>query len=261
LHAETGNINGVKFQRLVRHLLKVLDHLHNDLHIIHNGINPTCLFRAVIKPMLDAIVEQELSTPCSRKFVNGHAIYQSRPIPRLHDEDEVLLGNFDRAELVDSLGGHHPDIIPSLNSYSAPEHITGDSYSYQSDIWALGCLLAELLGGDVLFPASNSQGEYTSRIHIEQIVQLLGSRYVPSNDAKEKFDLSSHHGKTELYCRSLERIVMESGFTRGDLLLKMLSDMLTCDPNFRKTAREILADEDSWINIEIRGKWWERIAE
>jgi serine/threonine-protein kinase SRPK3 len=255
---EPGNINGISLQKFVRHVLKVLDHLHTNLHIIHNGIHPTCSYHTIRSPILDARVKQELTNPCSRKFVDGFAIYQSCPIAYLENEDDILLGNLDGAVMVDLLGGHHPDMVPVLDFYSSPERIIADDYSYQSDTWSLGCVVVELLSGEVLFPALNSQQEYSSSIHIEQNLEFLNENYVLPRDGQESVEVPSQSDGKSSLSKHLEALVEKSGVARGDMLLKMLRDMLTCNPNCRKTAREILLDEESWVNAELEEKWWKR---
>ena len=43
-------------------------------------------------------------------------------------------------------------------SYRAPEEILGCKYDYKIDIWSLGCILAELWTGNVLFQNETVQG-------------------------------------------------------------------------------------------------------
>jgi serine/threonine protein kinase len=40
-------------------------------------------------------------------------------------------------------------------SYRAPEVITGVAYDQKVDVWSLGCILAELATGRVLFQVTN----------------------------------------------------------------------------------------------------------
>lgn len=46
--------------------------------------------------------------------------------------------------------GYHSAIV-STRHYRAPEIVLGTGWSYECDIWSLGCILVELLIGDALF--------------------------------------------------------------------------------------------------------------
>jgi dual-specificity kinase len=45
---------------------------------------------------------------------------------------------------------HHTAVV-STRHYRAPEVILGSGWSYECDVWSLGCILCELLSGEVLF--------------------------------------------------------------------------------------------------------------
>ena len=61
------------------------------------------------------------------------------------------------------------DYVAATRWYRAPEIITGWShYGKAVDMWAVGCVLAELLGRKPIFPGSNSQHQ------LELICQCLG---------------------------------------------------------------------------------------
>lgn len=40
--------------------------------------------------------------------------------------------------------------------YRSPELIASNQYDYSVDIWALGCILGELLDGQPMFPGDNT---------------------------------------------------------------------------------------------------------
>ena len=53
-------------------------------------------------------------------------------------------------------------------SYRAPEVILGLSYDYKIDIWSLGCILAELYTGNVLFQNDSIQS------YLAKILSIVG---------------------------------------------------------------------------------------
>ena len=71
--------------------------------------------------------------------------------------ENILIKSYSRSEIkVIDFGSScfihdHLSSYVQSRSYRAPEVILGCSYDYKIDIWSLGCILAELLTGYVLF--------------------------------------------------------------------------------------------------------------
>ncbi len=66
---------------------------------------------------------------------------------RVPASSDIVVIDFGSATFEDE---HHTAIV-STRHYRAPEVILGSGWSYECDIWSLGCILCELLSGDVLF--------------------------------------------------------------------------------------------------------------
>ena len=65
--------------------------------------------------------------------------------------------------------GNHVTWLILFRWYRAPELLVGDTkYGKAVDIWALGCLIAELLTGDPLFPGDSDLDQ------LHQIIKCLG---------------------------------------------------------------------------------------
>jgi serine/threonine protein kinase len=86
----------------------------------------------------------------------------------IQSADNVKLG----VKLID-MGGAVP--LETINTatiqtrqYRAPEVVLGLPWSEQADIWSVGCTLAELVTGQVLFPA------HDNRAHLAMIERCLG---------------------------------------------------------------------------------------
>ncbi|KAJ3434818.1 hypothetical protein M0812_01939 [Anaeramoeba flamelloides] len=58
--------------------------------------------------------------------------------------------------------------------YRSPEVILGHDYNWSSDIWSLGCMIFELLTGDVLFDPQKSQLYGKDEDHLALIIELFG---------------------------------------------------------------------------------------
>jgi len=66
----------------------------------------------------------------------------------------------------------HPSVV-STRHYRAPEIMMQVGWSYPADMWSMGCILVELLTGEVLFGMGPSESDNTLA-HLAAIHHLLG---------------------------------------------------------------------------------------
>ena len=133
----------------------------------------------------------------------------------------------------------------STRWYRSPEVLLGSgNYSHQMDIWAIGCVMFELLGLRPLFPG-DTQKEVLTRIH-----NILGS---PTSELYTKLKGESgtpigvkfphREGK------GLRKMLPDASFTAMNLLriyiyiYTILDGLLSYDPELRLTAKEALNHE------------------
>ncbi|CAG9464648.1 unnamed protein product [Pedinophyceae sp. YPF-701] len=115
--------------------------------------------------------------------------------------------------------------------YRAPEILLGEEvYTEAVDVWAVGCVLAELLTGEPLFP-----GQTEAEV-IEMLVSLLGAptrKIWPGVERLPHF--SKFHMRTQPYSHLRKHFpqLSEAG-------IDLLNALLTYDPAGRITAREAL---------------------
>lgn len=84
-----------------------------------------------------AFEEQELQNPSPRKSVDGRTIYLSRELQMPKRMGAPVLCDFGSAVFGDTM--HTEDVQP--NVYRAPEVILEVPWSYQIDIWNVGCMV------------------------------------------------------------------------------------------------------------------------
>jgi len=66
-------------------------------------------------------------------------------------------------------GDHHSQMI-NTRQYRAPEVILGLGWDEKSDIWSIGCILAELFTGELLF------GTHEDIEHLALMEKILGNK-------------------------------------------------------------------------------------
>ncbi|KAL4399257.1 MAP kinase [Malassezia pachydermatis] len=139
----------------------------------------------------------------------------------------------DSAHRVRFPGGPLTDYV-STRWYRAPEVMLGyqGGYGPALDIWSVGCILAELLGGEPLFPGT----DYVDQL--SQIYHVLGT---PSENVINK--IRSKRAKDHLQSLPTEK---SSSFSElfpsaPKQAIDLLSKLLHWDPQERITAGEALA--------------------
>eukprot|EP01002_Notosolenus_urceolatus_P014707 NODE_646_length_1883_cov_27.073610_g518_i0.p1 GENE.NODE_646_length_1883_cov_27.073610_g518_i0~~NODE_646_length_1883_cov_27.073610_g518_i0.p1 ORF type:complete len:420 (+),score=171.75 NODE_646_length_1883_cov_27.073610_g518_i0:173-1432(+) len=116
-------------------VFKTLDFLHNTMRLIHTDLKP--------ENMLFEQWDEEERT--NRRF--------DKQQPRDPKSWKVRVIDF---------GGttderHSPHSIVSTRHYRAPEVILGTGWMFGADMWSVGCILAELLTGRVLFDTHDNR--------------------------------------------------------------------------------------------------------
>ncbi|XP_015698673.1 probable serine/threonine-protein kinase At1g54610 isoform X2 [Oryza brachyantha] len=113
--------------------------------------------------------------------------------------------------------------------YRPPELLLGAThYGVGVDLWSVGCILAELLLGEPIFPG---------RTEVEQLHKIFKLCGTPPEDYwdKMKFPHSSF--------RSYERCIAEKFKDVPPSALSLLETLLAIDPDMRGTATDALSSE------------------
>ncbi|KAH7443259.1 hypothetical protein KP509_02G027500 [Ceratopteris richardii] len=220
-------------REFARQILESVAYMHN-LKYIHTDLKPENVLLT--------------SSEC-RKFVVPVLEGSSKRLK------ELRVPRCSRVKLIDfgsatSYKQRSASSIVSTRHYRAPEVILGLGWSYPCDIWSIGCMLAELSTGVLLFDT------HEDLEHLAMMERILGR--IPSHLIKNVT------GKAEEYFRHRRRLNWPEGASSSrsvravqrvlqldELLekyaddyensfLDLLRQLLKYDPNDRPTAEEAL---------------------
>lgn len=239
---EKGVVRMYHFFYYKEHLFLVFELLSSNLYEVQRN----CL-KSSSEPYyftmrrIQSIAVQVLS---SLSFLHGLKIIHSDLKP-----ENILMKSMDDCEVkVIDLGSScfTTDYLGSYvqsRSYRAPEVILGLQYDQKVDIWSLGCVLAELAAGYVLFQSSSLAGLLA---RVESCRGLIPKEMVDDGSNSHKFFTVSRRIFRETRTHDYE-ILIPTQLTLGDCIpgvddgfLGFLSMLLTIDPHDRPSAIEAL---------------------
>jgi len=147
------------------------------------------------------------------------------------EECDIQICDFGLARIIDFNAEENLTEYVVTRYYRAPEiMLSSHEYSKAVDIWSLGCTIAELVTGKVLFPGQN----YIQQIKL--IIDTMGKpsemAFVTNPNAKKYLDSLNSEPTTPL--------LTKVKYPNPDFL-DLLSKMLEVNPAARITAKEALA--------------------
>lgn len=140
----TGRLSPSVLGLVLHRLLLALDFLHSQCHLVHTDLKyDNIMFGIEDDSVFEDFEKAELETPCPRKEVdNGRTIYRSRQlrVPDITGLRDPVLCDFGSAVFGNKVNA--TDVQPDL--YRAPEIILEMPWSYEIDIWNVGCMVREI---------------------------------------------------------------------------------------------------------------------
>ena len=153
-----------------RDLYLVFEYMETDLHaVIRANILEDIHKQYIMYQSFKALMYMHSAQLVHRDMKPSNLLLNSECLMKVADFGLARsLRDPERSTSPDDPAEHMTDYV-ATRWYRAPEIITGWShYGKAVDMWAVGCVLAELLGRKPIFPGSNSQHQ------LELICQCLG---------------------------------------------------------------------------------------
>mmetsp|Transcript_34473 Transcript_34473/g.43525 ORF Transcript_34473/g.43525 Transcript_34473/m.43525 type:complete len:327 (+) Transcript_34473:1061-2041(+) len=192
--------------------------------------------------------------------VNGKDLTVPK-IPKIKGKNSILLSNAPYSShnmkckesmrcffAVIDFGGatyddEHKSSIINTRQYRGPEVILGLGWTFPSDLWSCGCIIAELYSGELFF------GTHSNNEHLGLMEKAIGTfpkHMLESKEASKYFTSRGAFRVDELSKQNLKKIssmqtvreLVQADIASG--VAELIEGLLTLDPNDRLTAEDAL---------------------
>lgn len=240
-------------QDFARQCLKAVKFLHEELRLTHCDLKPENILLQCREPARPAFFPREAEWNASFRR-------RKEPGPYLRPRSsQIKIIDFGNATYDEE---HHSSII-NTRQYRGPEVLLELGWNERSDIWSLGCIIAELYTGELLF------GTHENMEHLammEKIVAPLPVHMLNGalSNVKEKYlrqvpetrnwelnwpmGASSPSSEQQVrQCRVLPDIVSKEHHRP---FVDFVASMLTADPHRRPAAARMFRDPFFTVRYE-----------
>ena len=266
-------------KRITKQLLYGLSELHNNYGIIHTDLK----LENILITQIPSNIKKYLEEIYKLNFVEKWNNYDNKKSGKkrkisfskfkkkcenefrliLHnidfddDDDEIDLENLN-IKIIDLGNALDDDDLFSdeiqTRYYRSPEVLLGYDFNHTTDIWSLGCIIYELLTGQILFDPRKSRDLDRNQNHLLDIIELFGD--IPENlikKSKRKKNFYDNENKIigydELELTNLSNVLQEFDISesKSTEIESFLKPMFMYDIDNRSSANNLL--QSSWLTI------------
>lgn len=161
------------------------------------------------------------------KILDQYNETYSEVVPDLNESLKII--DFGNCRDIDNI-----DCQIQTRYYRAPEVIMECPIDDKCDVWSLGCVLYELITGEILFDPSKTRRFNRDRCHLKNIIELCGS--IPTYMMSQSKRYSYFFQKSGLMkgCQSFDKKNLSCEQK------KLLSQMICVEPTTRVSLSELL---------------------
>ena len=234
----SGHENIIRLQHIIkaendRDIYLTFDHMETDLHaVIRANILEDIHKKYIIYQLLKALKYMHSGDLLHRDIKPSNLL--------LNSDCHVKLCDFGLCRSVAEVEGPSPVLTDYVATrwYRAPEILLGSPvYTKGVDMWAVGCILGEMLNGKPIFPGTSTVNQ------LEKVLELTGK------PAKEDVDAVASPYAAQMLdsIGNVTRVPLELGGTTGDPKgPTILYETLKFNPLNRMSAVDSLAD--AWVS-------------
>ncbi|KAJ7716685.1 kinase-like domain-containing protein [Mycena metata] len=225
---------------VLQQVFRALDYAR-ECRVIHTDINAGNIMFGIKDGIaaFEKFEQAELERPSPRKEIDGRFIYLSRQLDQTRDLD---LPDFGEARCGEQR--RTQDVQP--DKYRSPEVILQVPWSYELDVWNIGCAVWDMFEGGSLFSGFDPEhGTYRGRAHLAEIIALMGPpppSFVAQGALSSKFFSNQVPPPV-----SLEQLETNLEGTDKELFLHFMSKMLQWKPQDRPLIFHPCAESGSDI--------------
>jgi serine/threonine-protein kinase SRPK3 len=140
--------------------------------------------------------------------------------------------------------------------YMAPEIILMDECTEKVDIWALGCMLFELITGKILFDPHSDEKGSTDYHHLEMIINLCvefngqfqSAKYYKKFFKNNKLINMEYNNdfKMSTFDKINNKFINQNAMHNNIYIVRLIESMLQINPKKRPSVKDLL--KNSWLN-------------